>query len=252
MRVRVEARRCKPGGRIGQARAHTRTHHTLQSNGHFVSYTDHEGPSSAFIGGHNAGQSVLDGIRALRADQKLPGDTKVLMAGYSGGAHATAWAVNVAGLGYAPDVNIVGAAYGGTPIDPRAMLEHLSGSFFAGFGVVGVSGLAIAYPPIDGYLQANLNQDGKAAIQKVRSPGFCATQAVLTFAGANIYSWFSHPNPLDDEPNKSILAKESLLQRISPDHISSPRFPRLLVHAKDDQIIPRWSVENYLNEQVSA
>lgn len=64
------------------------------------------------------GYAVLDGIRAAIALNKLPSDTPSVMAGYSGGAHATAWAANLHSK-YASDLNIIGAVHGGTPVDTR-------------------------------------------------------------------------------------------------------------------------------------
>lgn len=90
-------------------------------NGYYVITSDHEGPEAAFIAGIQEGQMSLDGLRALKNDQQLPADTQIALFGYSGGAHATAWTVELAET-YAPDLRIVGSAYGGTPTDLRWVL----------------------------------------------------------------------------------------------------------------------------------
>ncbi len=54
----------------------------------------------------------MDGIRAATSDLCLTGPA-VAMLGYSGGAHETVWALNQVTNGYASDVNVIGAAFGG-------------------------------------------------------------------------------------------------------------------------------------------
>lgn len=51
-------------------------------------------------------------------------DSRVGLAGYSGGGMATAWAAALAPV-YAPELPIVGAAYGGAPMDLALMAEGL-------------------------------------------------------------------------------------------------------------------------------
>lgn len=89
--------------------------------GYYVVIADHEGPNSAFIAGWEEGQAGLDGIRAALASADLPTSTKIAMYGYSGGAHATAWMTNLAPT-YAPELNVVGSAHGGTPVDLTTMV----------------------------------------------------------------------------------------------------------------------------------
>lgn len=88
------------------------------STGRYVVDADDEGPKAAFIAGFQQGQAALDGIRALKNHYNLPKSTEIALNGYSGGASVTVWAVNLAQR-YAPELNIVGAAFGGTPIDAR-------------------------------------------------------------------------------------------------------------------------------------
>lgn len=86
--------------------------------GYHVVAPDHLGSDSTFIGGYQEGYAILDGIRAAISFTKLDKKTPTALAGYSGGGHATAWAVNLHSS-YAPELNIIGAAHGGTPVDPR-------------------------------------------------------------------------------------------------------------------------------------
>lgn len=91
----------------------------------YVLVPDHQGPRSAFMAGYEEGYATLDGIRAGLRHLHFPVDLPVGVIGYSGGGHATAWASHLV-ESYAPDLNIVGAAYGGTPFDLGAMVHHLN------------------------------------------------------------------------------------------------------------------------------
>jgi len=101
------------------------------SNGIYVVSPDDEGPKAAFIAGFQQGMSALDGIRAITNHYKLPKNTEVALLGYSGGASVTAWTANLAGS-YAPDINVIGAVHGGTPIDVKGIVDFLNGGATAG------------------------------------------------------------------------------------------------------------------------
>jgi Secretory lipase len=70
------------------------------------------GPNSAFVAGIQAGQGVLDGIRASLAFPAASlgvSTTRVGLLGYSGGAWASAWASELQSS-YAPELQIAGIA----------------------------------------------------------------------------------------------------------------------------------------------
>jgi hypothetical protein len=54
----------------------------------------------------------VDGIRAATSSLCLDSPA-VGMLGYSGGAHETVWGLNQVANGYASEINVVGAAFGG-------------------------------------------------------------------------------------------------------------------------------------------
>ncbi|WP_250645716.1 lipase family protein [Rhodococcus oxybenzonivorans] len=92
--------------------------------------------------------AVLDGIRAA---QRLPrtglGVGPVGLAGYSGGAMATNWATALAPT-YSPELDIVGAAQGGTPVNIGELADRLGGapSDAFGLGFAAAIGLEREYP----------------------------------------------------------------------------------------------------------
>ena len=103
------------------------------TKGWVVTTADYEGPNSAYVMGRLQGRSVLDSIRATTAfsDLGLNTDAKVALWGYSGGATAVGWAAALHKT-YAPDVNLVGVAQGGTPANLTAAAESLTGGIYAG------------------------------------------------------------------------------------------------------------------------
>jgi hypothetical protein len=91
------------------------------NEGWIVNTPDWEGPNSTFIEGFQAGQATLDSVRAVLSSGNITGvekDAKVNMWGYSGGALASEWAMELQ-ASYAPELKFVGAAIGGvTPNVP--------------------------------------------------------------------------------------------------------------------------------------
>lgn len=90
----------------------------LLARGWAIAVPDHLGPDSAYGAARMGGQITLDGIRA--AERFAPaglGNSPVGMVGYSGGAMATGFAAALAPE-YAPELNIVGIAQGGVPVNP--------------------------------------------------------------------------------------------------------------------------------------
>jgi hypothetical protein len=136
-----------------------------------VTVPDYEGPRSAYVAGKQAGQAVLDGVRATEGFQAagLNGvATNVGLWGYSGGALASGWASELQ-PGYAPELNIKGVAEGGLPVSPRDVLQGANGGVFAGIAMSGVAGISQAYPELQTFLDTYLTADGKAALVKART-----------------------------------------------------------------------------------
>lgn len=216
--------------------------------GYYVVSADHEGPKAAFIAGYQEGRAILDGIRALRNFKDLPSSSAVGFYGYSGGGHATGWAVNLADS-YAPDVNIIGAAYGGLPASTRDIFNFLNGGVFAGFAVAGVSGLGQAYPELEAFVEPRLNAKGQEALKKFRSRGFCIGQVVTNENFVDIYTLVNDSNILNQPIPSEVLAKETLLQSQASYTVPVPKFPRFIWHALEDEIVPFIPAQKYVQEQ---
>ncbi|RZL71037.1 MAG: lipase [Rhodococcus sp. (in: high G+C Gram-positive bacteria)] len=95
--------------------------------GYTVVVPDYEGEELEWTIGRQSGYAALDGIRAAQSLLQLPSSTPVGMVGYSGGSVPTQWGAEVAPE-YAPELNLVGAAAGGLPVDLAHNLPYVSGN----------------------------------------------------------------------------------------------------------------------------
>jgi len=96
--------------------------------GDTVVVSDYEGENLDWGAGQESGYGTLDGIRAAEHLLSLPtASTPVGMIGYSGGSIATEFASELA-PSYAGNLDIVGVAEGGIPVDFFHNLAYINGS----------------------------------------------------------------------------------------------------------------------------
>ncbi|MFF2083202.1 lipase family protein [Nocardia sp. NPDC058176] len=193
---------------------------------------DHLGPNFAYGAAKLGGQVTLDGIRAVRQVEQLRvRESRVAMAGYSGGGMATAWAAALQ-PDYAPELDIAGAAMGGVPMNLVSMLEGL------GFGSHPVFGLALAagiglereYPerfPIS----AQMNARGLAARDSIADA--CTNEILGAGAGRGILD-FAATTSLVEDPQARAVVEENSLEL----HPGTPTMPVFEWHSPIDGLIP--------------
>lgn len=136
--------------------------------GETVVVPDTEGEEADFSAGPVYGYNTLDSLRAALSSPAtgLTANTKLALAGYSGGAIATEWAAQLAPT-YAPEINsdIVGAAMGGVDVDPAHNLKYVEGSSkWASIIPMALDGLSRAFHVdltryLSGYGQELLKED---------------------------------------------------------------------------------------------
>lgn len=117
---------------------------------------DHQGPRAAYAAGRQAGQAVLDSMRATRQFVP-PGQTEPPLAqsligqiGFSGGAIAGGWAAQIQPT-YAPELDevLVGTSIGGVPADFGVLMTSMDGNYgSAGLFRAAVLGVAREYPQL--------------------------------------------------------------------------------------------------------
>jgi hypothetical protein len=94
--------------------------------GYTVVSSDYEGPADDYAAGYESGFGTIDGIRAALHQFGLPAATPVGLVGYSGGSIASEWASELQ-PSYAPELNIVGTAVGGMPVDYAHLIDTING-----------------------------------------------------------------------------------------------------------------------------
>ncbi len=201
----------------------------LLGMGYAVAVTDFEAQYQAFAAGPLAGRAVLDGLKASEA---LPGtglagkQTPVGMVGYSGGGQATAWATELQPT-YAPDLNLVGAAFGGTPADIELSVKQILGGPFAGLGFLGIFGVEREYPELR--LDQLLNAKGKQVKKDVADA--CLTDAALSYPNAKLEDYTTVPDSFALPRVQAVLA-ELHLGKVKP---ATPVYEW---HSVLDELIP--------------
>lgn len=148
--------------------------------GYTVVVPDYEGEDLEWTIGRQSGYAALDGIRAAESLLALPASTPAGLIGYSGGSVPTEWGAEVAPQ-YSPELNIVGAAAGGPPVDFARNLPYVSGSTdWAGV----IPALIVAYQRAYGIdTDAFLSDKGKDIVDAVESnciSGFASSYPGLT------------------------------------------------------------------------
>jgi hypothetical protein len=211
----------------------------LIERGWAVVVSDYEGPLSAYGGGVQAGQAVLDGIRASEqfAPDGLTARSPVGLWGYSGGALATMWAAELQPT-YAPSLNLVGTAAGGVPVNVAHIAHKIDGGPFAGYYLAGVVGLSRAYPQLQALVQSILTPAGKAAEAQVGTQ--CNSDIVSGFAFKKIEAYTTVPDPLTLPTAEQVIAADTLGQH-------RPAGPLYVYQAVGDELIPIADVDGLMS-----
>jgi hypothetical protein len=168
---------------------------TFLLQGATVVITDYEDTNESWGAGPLEGYATLDGIRAAESYfHDAPQTTPVALIGYSGGAIATQWADEIA-PGYAPELDIAGAAAGGVLVDPIHNLYYINGNGTGWDGVIPVY-LLIFQRAFDQRISSYLSAVGKtvlaadsdAYINDLSGNGFTTIQQLLRPRYHNILS----------------------------------------------------------------
>jgi hypothetical protein len=195
--------------------------------GYTVVAPDYEGEEMEWTIGRQSGYAALDGVRATQEFLQLPSNTPVGLIGYSGGSVPTQWGAEVAPY-YAPELNIVGAAAGGLPVDLAHNLPYISGSDnWSGV----IPALIVAYQRAYGLDTASfLSEYGAELIQEV------ANQCIAEFAA-------DYPGLTDADmvraPYNSLLDVPEVVEAIDDNIMGStgtPSTPMFLAVGHSDPI----------------
>jgi triacylglycerol lipase len=218
---------------------------TGTSLGYTVVIPNFEGPDNQWTAGLEAGYGTLDGIRAAEnfAPLDLNGaQTPVGLMGYSGGSQASEFAAEEAPT-YAPELNIVGAAIGGLPVNIAHIAAKADGGLFAGIYFAAAVGIARAYPQID--IDSLLNAAGKR-MQKAIG-GMCIVQFAATYAFQRIESYTKGGlNPLDNPVVQQVAAADTM------GVVGVPRIPMQIYMATFDELVVTPDVTSLVKTYCAA
>lgn len=199
-------------------------------------YPDHEGPHSAYAAGRIAGQITLDSIRAAEqfAPLNLNANTPVGMWGYSGGAVATAWAASLQ-KSYAPKLNIVAVASGGTPADligaaKNADTNLLTNTAFFNLVLSAIEGINRAYPQL---ITPILNAKGRAAFKSMASGCLGMTTDGSAPPTGHFADYTTVSDPFNSPGVKAVAPQIDL-----PQPGESPIANTFVYHSQLDELIP--------------
>ncbi|MEV6135092.1 lipase family protein [Nocardia sp. NPDC051990] len=210
----------------------------LLLSGWSIALPDHLGPTFAYGAARLGGQITLDGIRAVRRVPELAAaDSRIAMAGYSGGGMATAFAAAMAPT-YAPELEIAGAAIGGVPMNLVKMLEGVNFNPHPAFGLLMAAaiGMEREYPdrfPISDYL----NPSGVAARKAIANG--CTNEILVTGAGHSVRDYASSMS-LAGNGNARAVVEENSLELYD----GIPKIPIFEWHSPTDPLVPTDSIRN--------
>lgn len=117
----------------------------------------------------------------------LSGNPRYALWGYSGGSLASTWAAELQ-PSYAPELNYVGVAVGGTTPNVSSVLQTINTGSHAGLAFSGIYGQSKAFPNLTEWIGANLISSKSAEFYSIASG--CLSQASSEGQGQDIYTYF--------------------------------------------------------------
>ncbi|WP_327097757.1 lipase family protein [Nocardia vinacea] len=208
------------------------------AQGWSVALPDHLGPNFAFGAARLGGQIVLDGVRAVKRLPELAvQDSRVVLAGYSGGGMATGWAAALQ-PSYAPELELAGAAIGGAPMNMEIMAEAVGMETHPAFGLAMAAaiGLEREYPqrmPVSAYL----NKRGLAVRDAMANS--CTNQILVTGVGGSAREYLAS-TPTAALPEARTVLRENSLEFYG----GVPEIPVFEWHSPTDPLIPIEAIDH--------
>ena len=204
-------------------------------------FPDLEGPASNYSAGPFSGYLSLDAVRAAQRFAPLGLSTKsqVGLYGYSGGAIAEAWAAALE-QSYASELNIVAAASGGTPADPKGIISNIdtnqvSNAAFFSLILSAVLGANRVYPTL---LAGVLNAKGLAAAKSLANGCLGNTTDGSAQPSGQLSDYTTISDPVDGPQAEAIYPKITL-----PHAGNLPVTKMFVFHSQVDELIPIAGVD---------
>lgn len=134
------------------------------------------------------GHALLDAARAAKnlEGTSLTATSPIGLYGYSQGGGATGAAAELAPT-YAPELNLKGAYVGAPPADLFEVLKTVDGTLLTGVIGYAINGLLEYSPELRSILDAETNDTGKAALEKVKNQ--CIADSILGYPFKKTNEW---------------------------------------------------------------
>ena len=211
------------------------------SNGWVVTVPDFEGLQGAFLANNRAGFHTLDGIRATlntASFTNISRESKIAMWGYSGGSLASGFAAELHPI-YAPELNIVGAALGGTVPTIYPVMDMTNESPHAGLIAAGIVGLTHEYPEAKILLDEQLIPETRDYFMQAADQ--CLGKNSETFNGKDMYSYFKDPDLFKQKMLQDIMNENSMGHNI-------PTIPLMVYKADKDEVSTKEDTMNLVGK----
>lgn len=194
-------------------------------------YTNGDTPT--YLAGKAQGHAVLDIIRAAAQIPQagISSNAKAAVWGYSQGGQTASWAAELKDT-YAPDLNLVGVAAGGTPANFPAIAHNLDGSTGASFLMQAIVGLGTQYPdkiPVDELA----NDRGQVMIETAKQQ--CVFEALFDVMNESISSYTVGNQTLDELLTIPSVNEALTEQNLGQNRVSVPLYQ---YHGQADEFIP--------------
>ncbi|WKD56866.1 putative inactive lipase [Corynebacterium capitovis DSM 44611] len=190
--------------------------------------------------------AMLDAARAARTLVESRGEQfgKVALYGHSQGGGASAAAAE-AQPEYAPDLNLVAAYASAPPADLDAVQKNIDGSDLA--GVIGstINGLAARYSSLRSVIDANVNDNGKAALENVAT--LCTDEIMDQYGYATTREWITGDRSLTelllDNPDAARAMSDQFIGAGTPQvpvMVVSGRYDRNVDYSQAKSLARNW------------
>ena len=186
------------------------------------------GPQSEFLVTRMEAYATLDSVRAAErfgAAQLDGRRTPVALVGYSGGGHETS-AADELQPSYAPELNVVGAAAGGTPAGDRETYDYLDGRTGSGVVMGAMIALERAEPQLG--WSPLLNAYGRTVAARETSGSGCVSPVVS--GTDHVRDWTTVSDPLGGARIAGAIAANTLGH-------AAPTAPTFLYVSQHDELI---------------
>ncbi|MBK8970035.1 MAG: Triacylglycerol lipase [Hahellaceae bacterium] len=233
------AQRCAPSQQLAAGTDYEAANiRAAISKGYAVLITDNPGYTNgsslpAYMVGQSQAHAALDIVAAATA---IPGaidaSAKVAIWGYSQGGQTAAWAGEIQPH-YAPQLNLVGVASGGTPANLLATAGYLNGSTGASFMLNAILGLSQQYPA-ELPLMSEVNSAGEAALATTANQ--CVFESLFEFMNDDLSRYTMGNRSLEtllyELPQAQGIVEAQAMGR------EKMQVPLYLYHGQADEFIP--------------